>query len=117
MFLRVSSPVCASDVDANPRPHHSLPRPSTQCGVVDPHVRIALASAEPSGPPAATAYFCRVGRPRRLSRVKYRCRLRGSCRARRAERAGTTPRRARSEEHTSELQSLAYLVCRLLLEK
>src|SRR2546425_2055771 len=27
------------------------------------------------------------------------------------------PARARSEEHTSELQSLAYLVCRLLLEK
>src|SRR2546425_4679659 len=26
-------------------------------------------------------------------------------------------RQARSEEHTSELQSLAYLVCRLLLEK
>src|SRR2546425_4606084 len=30
-------------------------------------------------------------------------------------RAGPAPRR--SEEHTSELQSLAYLVCRLLLEK
>src|SRR2546425_7521179 len=30
----------------------------------------------------------------------------------------TDPRtRKRSEEHTSELQSLAYLVCRLLLEK
>src|SRR3989441_6509420 len=28
-----------------------------------------------------------------------------------------TRRRRRSEEHTSELQSLAYLVCRLLLEK
>src|SRR5205823_11460008 len=28
-----------------------------------------------------------------------------------------TPGSARSEEHTSELQSLAYLVCRLLLEK
>src|ERR1041384_8795299 len=27
------------------------------------------------------------------------------------------PGGARSEEHTSELQSLAYLVCRLLLEK
>src|SRR2546425_5672690 len=27
------------------------------------------------------------------------------------------PGRPRSEEHTSELQSLAYLVCRLLLEK
>src|SRR5205823_14722881 len=28
-----------------------------------------------------------------------------------------TPAANRSEEHTSELQSLAYLVCRLLLEK
>src|SRR2546425_9271774 len=28
-----------------------------------------------------------------------------------------TVTRSRSEEHTSELQSLAYLVCRLLLEK
>src|SRR5947209_18836218 len=28
-----------------------------------------------------------------------------------------SPRRARSEEHTSELQSRQYLVCRLLLEK
>src|SRR2546425_7940433 len=32
----------------------------------------------------------------------------------RAVRVGST---VRSEEHTSELQSLAYLVCRLLLEK
>src|SRR5205823_10753984 len=30
---------------------------------------------------------------------------------------GVKPRSSRSEEHTSELQSLAYLVCRLLLEK
>src|SRR3989441_1647417 len=37
-----------------------------------------------------------------------------SCgKARRSKRR----RRMRSEEHTSELQSLAYLVCRLLLEK
>src|SRR2546425_6097081 len=36
-----------------------------------------------------------------------------------AERAGVGHRcvQHRSEEHTSELQSLAYLVCRLLLEK
>src|SRR5205823_13449157 len=34
--------------------------------------------------------------------------------ARLARRVGT---QTRSEEHTSELQSLAYLVCRLLLEK
>src|SRR5215472_18875484 len=31
--------------------------------------------------------------------------------------SGRPPRRARSEEHTSELQSLTHLVCRLLLEK
>src|SRR2546425_6272269 len=31
--------------------------------------------------------------------------------------ASWTPAASRSEEHTSELQSLAYLVCRLLLEK
>src|SRR2546425_6220355 len=31
--------------------------------------------------------------------------------------AGKLAMAARSEEHTSELQSLAYLVCRLLLEK
>src|SRR3989441_5764020 len=30
---------------------------------------------------------------------------------------GTNQPKERSEEHTSELQSLAYLVCRLLLEK
>src|SRR2546425_4475091 len=30
---------------------------------------------------------------------------------------GRAGAQARSEEHTSELQSLAYLVCRLLLEK
>src|SRR2546423_11176529 len=32
-------------------------------------------------------------------------------------RVGHRRGRGRSEEHTSELQSLAYLVCRLLLEK
>src|SRR2546425_6703156 len=35
----------------------------------------------------------------------------------RVEDALSKLRHARSEEHTSELQSLAYLVCRLLLEK
>src|SRR3712207_6939738 len=32
-------------------------------------------------------------------------------------RGADLPRRQRSEEHTSELQSRQYLVCRLLLEK
>src|SRR2546425_2693106 len=35
----------------------------------------------------------------------------------RAVAAATSLGHTRSEEHTSELQSLAYLVCRLLLEK
>src|SRR3712207_8937190 len=34
-----------------------------------------------------------------------------------AETLGADPELARSEEHTSELQSRQYLVCRLLLEK
>src|SRR3712207_8511863 len=34
-----------------------------------------------------------------------------------ADRGGRAVRRRRSEEHTSELQSRQYLVCRLLLEK
>src|SRR2546425_8101483 len=54
-----------------------------------------------------------TGWPRRIQSRRQGCtRLRCS---------GTTTRSsiewARSEEHTSELQSLAYLVCRLLLEK
>src|SRR5437764_1918003 len=56
-----------------------------------------------AGAPLARA----AGRPGR-----HALRLRAAVRAHR-DRAG----RARSEEHTSELQSPMYLVCRLLLEK
>src|SRR5205823_14471670 len=42
-------------------------------------------------------------------------RLGGASQASQSTPIGAT--RYRSEEHTSELQSLAYLVCRLLLEK
>src|SRR2546425_7533277 len=48
----------------------------------------------------------------------FRSRRRALHRRSNAPRAARRPRRlGRSEEHTSELQSLAYLVCRLLLEK
>src|SRR3712207_7038723 len=68
------------------------------------------------------------GRDRRGRGVPARARLardvglRPSRRRRRREERGAGPldRRAaarRSEEHTSELQSRQYLVCRLLLEK
>src|SRR2546425_5168982 len=40
-----------------------------------------------------------------------------STRGRRGRFTGLRGRATRSEEHTSELQSLAYIVCRLLLEK
>src|SRR5258707_2297148 len=47
--------------------------------------------------------------------------LRRTCCAAAEQRIGgsrrRTQRRARSEEHTSELQSRQYLVCRLLLDK
>src|SRR2546425_7799444 len=54
------------------------------------------------------------GSPRSGPRVRPGCSSswRGRESARRSRWPGT-----RSEEHTSELQSLAYLVCRLLLEK
>src|SRR2546425_8646020 len=41
----------------------------------------------------------------------------GCCNARDLPAGPHENARRRSEEHTSELQSLAYLVCRLLLEK
>src|SRR5205823_14620101 len=43
--------------------------------------------------------------------------LGATARGRRLEPAERHVLQTRSEEHTSELQSLAYLVCRLLLEK
>src|SRR3712207_8704588 len=42
---------------------------------------------------------------------------RGPLRSSARLRAASRPRTWRSEEHTSELQSRQYLVCRLLLEK
>src|SRR5947199_5461963 len=51
----------------------------------------------------------------RLSRARHPARPRASEVERRQE--GRRMGAARSEEHTSELQSLRHLVCRLLLEK
>src|SRR5205823_9803213 len=61
--------------------------------------------------PAALADACRRRRAFRADRP--------AAPSRRGARSCLPPRtkRSRSEEHTSELQSLAYLVCRLLLEK
>src|SRR3712207_7384377 len=55
--------------------------------------------------------------PRAASRRTSACPGRSACRRTRRPRRGSPRARRRSEEHTSELQSRQYLVCRLLLEK
>src|SRR6266571_6709155 len=70
-------------------------------------------------------FFLMIRRPPRSTLFPYttlfRARprsIRGFAGSRDAQRAGRPPpARARSEEHTSELQSHVNLVCRLLLEK
>src|SRR5207237_10199908 len=62
---------------------------------------------------ALPIYDARVPRRRRRRVIAA---LRARCRRRR-RRPTRDPRRPRSEEHTSELQSHLNLVCRLLLEK
>src|SRR3712207_7574421 len=58
-----------------------------------------------------------ISHPHAAAAPRARARARAPARSR-AERAGAlAARHARSEEHTSELQSRQYLVCRLLLEK
>src|SRR2546425_11881652 len=74
-------------------------------------------------------FFLMIRRPPRSTLFPYttlfrsrrpaprRRRPRGAGRRLRAVGRARALRPPRSEEHTSELQSLAYLVCRLLLEK
>src|SRR3989441_6121963 len=69
--------------------------------------------------PAARPRLC-PGGGRRRRRAPHRVQRVPGDRRRGASARGRGKRGAgggRSEEHTSELQSLAYLVCRLLLEK
>src|ERR1041384_8540716 len=74
------------------------------------------------GAPQCLFFFLMIRRPPRSTLFPYTTlfRSRRACRGGRRT-AGNLSRStipvARSEEHTSELQSLAYLVCRLLLEK
>src|SRR3712207_7262653 len=78
------------------------------------------------GPQGGVAGTRRRGRPLRprlpaaaLGAGDKRPRLVHAGRVRVADASGPAgpPREGRSEEHTSELQSRQYLVCRLLLEK
>src|SRR6478609_10310524 len=65
-------------------------------------------------------FFLMIRRPPRSTLFPYTTLFRAGqdrARARGPGPCAGRPRPGRSEEHTSELQSLAYLVCRLLLEK
>src|SRR5687767_15639401 len=67
-------------------------------------------------PPSSTLFpYTTLFRSRSSARGAARPRRSGRSPPPRFARPRTAARR--SEEHTSELQSLAYLVCRLLLEK
>src|SRR3712207_7481772 len=55
--------------------------------------------------------------PRSVSRAARSTRLSRAASATRSYQVRPTAHTGRSEEHTSELQSRQYLVCRLLLEK
>src|SRR6266404_7745366 len=71
--------------------------------------------------PSFIFFFLMIRRPPRSTLFPYTTLFRSSDRRTTSSwsRASWTSwrRPRRSEEHTSELQSLAYLVCRLLLEK
>src|SRR2546425_7085284 len=81
-----------------------------------PYTTLFRSTTSPGGTPAPTARWssstptCRG--PAATTCSSRRCR----CAEQRRLSLHRGPGR-RSEEHTSELQSLAYLVCRLLLEK
>src|SRR3712207_8014065 len=62
--------------------------------------------------------ICSASRARCRAAAPTRCSSRWRrARGRSARQGGSQSPRRRSEEHTSELQSRQYLVCRLLLEK
>src|SRR5205823_13967154 len=77
---------------------------------------LSLHDALPIWPRAPAAARRGCGERRRSYRSAGRRRS-VRWRARPARATALVPPARRSEEHTSELQSLAYLVCRLLLEK
>src|SRR2546425_2459495 len=76
-----------------PHPHQTLPSVSQRIPSVNPGLKSAKTFPPRNAVPLLTTSNTMM--------------LAGYC----------GPSVARSEEHTSELQSLAYLVCRLLLEK
>src|SRR3712207_7560732 len=77
---------------------------------------LSLHDALPIYPGAAPHAHLRLHLPRRVAGLPARAQRAAAAAADRPA-GGPDPGGPRSEEHTSELQSRQYLVCRLLLEK
>src|SRR3712207_7703308 len=88
-----------------------------------PYTTLFRSNAADGSPPRLPRAWPRRGRARRgggpapHARVDSRARAPRRAAVRAAGAAVGSRDRPRSEEHTSELQSRQYLVCRLLLEK
>src|SRR2546425_9723731 len=86
-----------------------------------PYTPLSRSVARGSAVACASRSSCRSFPPtfRTRSPPRFTPRQLGQRRPERVEIRGVNRggERVRSEEHTSELQSLAYIVCRLLLEK
>src|SRR3712207_8961537 len=75
-----------------------------------PYTTLFRSSRPTTSSPASSASACEPSAPPRQRRLWRELRNRGTS-------GSLASGCARSEEHTSELQSRQYLVCRLLLEK
>src|SRR2546425_10718466 len=89
-------------------------------------VMLSSCAYTPLRSPTFFFFFLMIRRPPRSTLFPYTTLFRSLYASARPVRKPSRPSRSRappvrgiwrSEEHTSELQSLAYLVCRLLLEK
>src|SRR2546425_11043844 len=78
---------------------------TTEIYTLSLHDALPISTAAPARAPVPPPALAACERGRGTCSATPRCGARSGSRA------------PRSEEHTSELQSLAYLVCRLLLEK
>src|SRR5438034_3730675 len=90
------------------------PTPTIALHTLPLHDALPISCRSPSPRPSRRTAACAADAPADLRRPPCRTR-RSRRRTARYRRGGARP--ARSEEHTSELQSHSELVCRLLLEK
>src|SRR2546425_1933497 len=102
-----------SEAAAMPLPRDDTTPPVTKMYFVELTDSPPSVGASAVLPHIADRRRCRRRGPRALETASRRW----ESRAAGAAAARVAPTAPRSEEHTSELQSLAYLVCRLLLEK